>query len=102
MRRMPIEVQDISYNAFTKVLEYLYTDTVTDLTWEMGMSLLIASEQFMLDRMKSLCEDRLRKDISVENVIGVFIASHRYECGIQYCVSCVHEPKSFYLHIPYI
>lgn len=50
---------------------------VTEMTWELGMSLLIASEQFMLDRLKAICEDRLRKDLAVGNVIGVFIASHR-------------------------
>ena len=75
--RAPIELQDISHNVFLKVLEYLYTDTVSDLTWDLGMALLIASEQFMLDRLKALCEDRLRKDLASENVIGVFIASHR-------------------------
>lgn len=75
--RAPIELQDISHNVFLKVLEYLYTDTVSDLTWDLGMALLIASEQFMLDRLKALCEDRLRKDLASENVIGIFIASHR-------------------------
>jgi hypothetical protein len=55
----------------------LYTDTVSEVTWDMGMALLIASEQFMLDRLKALCQDRLRRDIAVENVIGVLIASHR-------------------------
>ena len=75
--RTPIEIQDISHSVFLKVLEYLYTDTVTEITWDMGMSLLIASEQFMLDRLKALCQDRLRREIAVENVIGVLIASHR-------------------------
>jgi len=73
----PIVLQDISHTVFLKVLEYLYTDQVSDMTNELGMSLLIASEQFMLDRLKAICEDRLRKDLSVENVIGIFIASHR-------------------------
>ena len=75
--RKPIELGDVSHSVFVKVLEYLYTDTVSDLTWDLGIPLLIASEQFMLDRLKALCEDRIRKEISVDNVIGVFIASHR-------------------------
>lgn len=77
--RAPIEIQDISHSVFLRVLEYLYTDAVSDVTWEMGMSLLIAGEQFMLDRLKALCQDRLRRDIAVENVIGVLVASHRYD-----------------------
>jgi len=97
-RRTPIELRDISYKGFTKVLEYLYTDTVSELTWEMGMSLLISSEQFMLDRLKALCEDRLRKEICVENVIGVFIASHRHnarglkEISLEYILRNLHDP----------
>lgn len=75
--RKPIELQDISHNVFVKVLEYLYTDTVSDLTWDLGIPLLIASEQFMLERLKALCEDRIRKEITVDNVIGVYISSHR-------------------------
>ncbi|KAL3760521.1 hypothetical protein ACHAWU_001856 [Discostella pseudostelligera] len=77
-QQAPIEIHDISHSVFLKVLEYLYTDTVSEVTWDMGMALLIASEQFMLDRLKALCQDRLRRDIAVENVIGVLIASHRY------------------------
>lgn len=76
-QQAPIEIHDISHSVFLKVLEYLYTDTVSEVTWDMGMALLIASEQFMLDRLKALCQDRLRRDIAVENVIGVLIASHR-------------------------
>ena len=39
---------------------------------------MIASEQFMLDRLKALCEDSIRKEITVDNVIGVLIASQRH------------------------
>jgi len=52
--RKPIELRDILHDVFLKVLEYLYTDTVSDLTGDLGIPLLIASEQFMLDRLKAL------------------------------------------------
>ena len=100
-RRTPIELRDISPGVFSKVVEYLYTDTISDLTWEMGMSLLIASEQFMLDRLKALCEDCLRREITVENVIGVFIASHRCVClsreflSNTTLIACLHSICSF-------
>lgn len=74
----PIELQDVSYAVFTKVIEYLYTDTVSDLSWDISIPLMIASEQFMLDRLKALCEDSIRKEITVDNVIGVLIASQRH------------------------
>jgi len=74
----PIELQDVSHPVFVKVIEYLYTDSVSELTWDLSVPLLIASEQFMLDRLKALCEDHIRKEITIDNVIGVLIASHQH------------------------
>ena len=74
----PIELPDVSHAVFMKVIEYLYTDNVSELTWDLSVPLLIASEQFMLDRLKALCEDYIRKEITVDNVIGVLIACHQH------------------------
>merc|ERR1719203_1046801 len=96
--RKPIILQDISHSVFLKVLEYLYTDQVLNLTWDLGIPLLIASEQFMLDRLKALCEDRIRKEIAVDNVMSVFIASHRHnasglkEIALEYIVENLNDP----------
>lgn len=74
----PIAVQDISYAVFLKVLEFIYTDCIQNTNLELGIQLMIASEQFMLDRLKALCEDLIRSDISVDTVILILIASHRH------------------------
>lgn len=74
----PIELGDVPYTVFLKVLEYLYTDSIRDVNLELGMHLLIASEQFMLDRLKSLCEDIIRRDINVTNVINILVTSHQH------------------------
>ena len=42
---------------------------------------MIASERFMLDRLKSLCEDVIRRDIDLDNCIGILVASHRHRAG---------------------
>eukprot|EP00591_Stephanopyxis_turris_P014526 CAMPEP_0195540988 /NCGR_PEP_ID=MMETSP0794_2-20130614/50854_1 /TAXON_ID=515487 /ORGANISM="Stephanopyxis turris, Strain CCMP 815" /LENGTH=593 /DNA_ID=CAMNT_0040675071 /DNA_START=14 /DNA_END=1792 /DNA_ORIENTATION=+ len=80
-RRGTIELKDVSHEVFLKVMEYLYTDSVRDITLDISIPLLIMSERFMLDRLKGLCEDSIRQDISVDNVIGVFIASHRHHAS---------------------
>merc|ERR1711957_73889 len=96
--RQPIELRDVAHGVFLKVLEYLYTDTVSELTWDLGIPLLIASEQFMLDRLKALCEDRIRKEIATDNVIAVFIASHRHNAGglkeiaLEYILRNLNDP----------
>ncbi len=74
----PIKLSDVSHTVFVKVLEYLYTDNVRDVTLELGIHLLIASEHFMLDRLKFLCEDIIRRDINVHNVINILVTSHQH------------------------
>jgi hypothetical protein len=74
----PITLSDVSHSVFLKVLEYLYTDSIQGVTLELGMHLLIASEQFMLDRLKALCEDLIRREIGVHNAINILVVSHQH------------------------
>lgn len=59
---------------------------------------MIASEQFMLTRLKALCQDHIRTRITVENVIGVFIASHQHnatglkEIALEYIIKNLNDP----------
>jgi hypothetical protein len=94
----PIELPDVSHSVFLKVLEYLYTDTARYVNLDIGIPLLIASELFMLDRLKALCEDLIRRDINVENVIGILVASHRHnaaglkDIALEFLLRHVKEP----------
>lgn len=81
MQSAPIPLRDVSYSVFLKVLEFLYTDTVQDVSLETGIQLLIASEQFLLDRLKALCEDCIRRDIDVDTVIHILVAAHRHNAS---------------------
>jgi hypothetical protein len=74
----PITLSDVSHSVFLKVLEYLYTDSIQGVTLELGMHLLIASEKFMLDRLKALCEDLIRREIGVHNAINILVVSHQH------------------------
>eukprot|EP00611_Tribonema_gayanum_P007104 TRINITY_DN16471_c0_g1_i1.p1 TRINITY_DN16471_c0_g1~~TRINITY_DN16471_c0_g1_i1.p1 ORF type:complete len:513 (-),score=180.22 TRINITY_DN16471_c0_g1_i1:25-1563(-) len=73
-----IEVKDVSHAVFIKMLEYLYTDTVGDLAPDLAVQLLMASERYLLDRLKALCEESIRKGVTVENVVGVFLTAHKH------------------------
>ena len=80
-KRRPVEINGVSYAVFVKVLEFLYTDSIRDLDTELGIQVLITSELFMLDRLKALCVDIIRRDLSVDNVCAILIASHRNGTG---------------------
>lgn len=77
----PIELQDVSHPVFLRVLEYLYSDNVANVSLETAIHLMIASEHFLLDRLKSLCEDIIRRDIQLDNAIEILVASHRHRAG---------------------
>ena len=84
---------------YIKILEFLYTDMVTDIPPDVAVPLLIASEQYLLDRLKGLCEDAIRKGITVENVIPTFLAAHRHraeglkEICLEYLLEFLDEVK---------
>ncbi len=76
---IPVEILDVSHSVFLQVLEFLYTDTLEGpVSLEDGINLMVASELFMLDRLKGICEDLIRSDITVENVISILVASHQH------------------------
>lgn len=84
------------------MMDCLFVFLRTDLTFftqrELSIPLMIASEQFMLTRLKALCQDHIRTRITVENVIGVFIASHQHnatglkEIALEYIIKNLNDP----------
>jgi hypothetical protein len=95
----PIELTSVSHDVFLKVLEFLYTDNVRGVTLDIGIPLLIASEHFMLDRLKGLCEEHIRRVVNVENVIGILMASHRHnatglkDIALDFILRNLNEPN---------
>jgi len=76
-----IVLQDVSHPIFLLLLEYIYTDQVGEISSEIAVNLLIVAERFLLDRLKALCEDIIRKAISVDNVVSIMMTAkaHRAE-----------------------
>merc|ERR1712025_460314 len=76
-----IMLPDIAHPVFLLLLEYIYTDQVGDISSDLAVHLLIAAERFLLDRLKALCEDIVRKYISVDNVVQIMMTAkaHRAE-----------------------
>jgi BTB/POZ domain len=77
-----IDLPDVSYSVFLKVLEFLYTDSLSrDTSLDVCIHLLIASEQFLLDRLKAICEDLIRRDVNTDTVVSILAAAHRHRAG---------------------
>ena len=72
-----VSVDGIEAHVFVKVLEFLYTGKVEDLS-RVAVPLLMASEVFLLDELKLVCEERVRKDVSLATVCGLLMTAERY------------------------
>jgi hypothetical protein len=70
-----IVLPDVAQPVFVLLLEYIYTDQVGDIASDMAVHLLIAAERFLLDRLKALCEDIIRKSISIDNVVQIMMTA---------------------------
>merc|ERR1719265_969012 len=70
-----IVLPDIAHPVFLQLLEYIYTDQIGDVSSDLAVHLLIAAERFLLDRLKALCEDIIRKSISIDNVAQIMMTA---------------------------
>lgn len=66
-----IEIPNISWRVFELMMRFLYTGTV-EVTLEIAQDLLRASDQYLLEGLKRLCEECIAQDLTVENVADVF------------------------------
>lgn len=73
-----IVIADMPYDVFVMVLQFLYTDIVPGIASETAVSLLVAAERFMLERLKALCQDYIRTEITFENVTETLITAHHH------------------------
>ena len=75
-----ISVQDISLATFQKLLEFIYSDQLSDLaSADQAIDVLVAANKYGLDRLKRLCEKYLVALIDLENVIELLYLSDLHQ-----------------------
>lgn len=62
-----------------KLMEFVYTDEVGDLPFSTAIELLVVAEQFLLDRLKRVCEDKIRRGIALDNAVNICITAHQFQ-----------------------
>ena len=74
-----VHIVDIEPDTFQVLLEYIYSDKVDDLTFEMSKSLLAASNQFHLRLLKWKCELFLiQQEPTVDNCLDLLVLAHSH------------------------
>jgi leucine-zipper-like transcriptional regulator 1 len=69
-----IEIDEVRYDTFLSVLEYLYTDQLV-FGFHNAMELFEAADRFCIHRLKSMCEKRMLECITIDNAASILHAA---------------------------
>ncbi|TVU31139.1 hypothetical protein EJB05_22810, partial [Eragrostis curvula] len=79
-----IHIEDIEPRVLRGVLQFMYTDTVPEMSKEeeaaMSQHLLEAADRFNLQRLKLICEDKLCGCIDTSSVVNTLALAEQHNC----------------------
>lgn len=70
---------DIKPEVIRKLLMYIYSGKVDDLTYSMAGDLLYAADAFKLEVLKGICVDKLASVLSADNVLDILTLGDRLD-----------------------
>ncbi|XP_019733944.1 RCC1 and BTB domain-containing protein 1 [Hippocampus comes] len=91
-RQEVIEINQFSYAIYRSFLQFLYTDTV-DLPPEDAIGLLDLATSYCESRLKHLCQQIIKRGITVKNAFTLFSAAKRFDAEdleefcFRFCIS---------------
>ncbi|MEJ1288601.1 hypothetical protein NN561_019634 [Cricetulus griseus] len=75
-----VEILDLEPQVFKAMMEFIYTGKAPDLH-SMADAVLAAADKYGLERLKVMCEDVLRMDLSVENAAHTLFLADLHSAG---------------------
>mmetsp|Transcript_29585 Transcript_29585/g.62882 ORF Transcript_29585/g.62882 Transcript_29585/m.62882 type:complete len:512 (+) Transcript_29585:125-1660(+) len=72
-----ITIPQVSHRVFLSLLEYLYTDEV-EINMEVAMDLFMAADQFGVERLKRLCEQKILVSINIDSAATILQAANMH------------------------
>ncbi|XP_008544990.1 speckle-type POZ protein B-like [Microplitis demolitor] len=75
-----ISIPDITPEIFEKILEYFYTDEITDLD-AYAECLLKAADKYQIQSLKDICQESLSKTLTVENSLKMIDTANLYNAN---------------------
>jgi len=76
-----IVIEDVGYQVFLLLLEYLYSDHV-EVNIENSMEILCTAERFGVDRLKKICENVMIDAINLHTVSPILLAADGHNAEI--------------------
>ncbi|XP_008556031.1 speckle-type POZ protein [Microplitis demolitor] len=75
-----VNITDMDPDILEKLLEFIYTDNVTNLD-EVAERLFGAADKYQIPALKNLCEESLCKNITVKNAVQYLVLLNRYNAN---------------------
>ncbi|KAL6968320.1 hypothetical protein U1Q18_034124 [Sarracenia purpurea var. burkii] len=97
-----VEIPNIRWDVFELMMRYIYTGSV-DVSLDIAQELLRASDQYLLEGLKRLCEYAIAQDISVENVPLMYELSEAFNAiSLKHaCILFILEKFDKLSHMPW-
>ncbi|CAN6373091.1 unnamed protein product [Urochloa humidicola] len=79
-----VKIDDVDPNAFRAMLQFIYTDSLPKIDdrdmMVMAQHLLVAADKYNLERLKSICEDKLCGYIDSKTVVTMLLLADQHGC----------------------
>ncbi|TVU42593.1 hypothetical protein EJB05_09011, partial [Eragrostis curvula] len=98
-REQHVTIEDVQPAVFRALLHFIYTDSLPDRDHlggsEMIWHLLVAADIYAVDRLKSVCESILCKNLDVETVSTTLALAHQHSCDKlkEFCLQFTSSPN---------
>ncbi|XP_062520159.1 speckle-type POZ protein B-like [Corticium candelabrum] len=78
-RKGRVQITDVQSDVLQEMLRFIYTSEIAQEKLEkMATELLAAADKYQLDRLKVICEDVMRTNLSVENAADILVLADRH------------------------
>lgn len=89
-----VVIEGISYEVMQSILDFLYTDRCK-VNLENVMSLFKAADIYGIKKLKSICEQTIIQNISVDNAANIFLEADTHYADLLREVSLKYILKNF-------
>ncbi|GBN91976.1 Speckle-type POZ protein B [Araneus ventricosus] len=70
-----VSIEDLSDDSISRLLRYIYTACVEDLSWESAFRLYVAADKYAIFSLKNVCASYLKDNLSPSNACEVLLAA---------------------------
>ncbi|KAJ4801155.1 BTB/POZ/MATH-domain protein [Rhynchospora pubera] len=97
-----IQIKDIKPAIFKAMLHFIYSDSLPDMSDDdipivtQVQLLLKAADRYALDGLKMICEEVLRRNVSMDTVVSCLALAEEHSCSLlkDVCLDFASKPKN--------